>query len=103
MEKTTNITTTMEQFNGGNSKYMANGVNHGFSHCIIDTTNSFIIAYGTKDLAEKLLKVYDNENYIVVDMLTRGKVQAKVQAKLQAKEEKLRKQLEQLQQLTKAN
>lgn len=96
MATTQQLTTTTTNYTGGNSKYMANGVNHGYSHCIIDTTNNFIVAYCNDTTLPELLKAYNNTNYIGVHMLSNTKVNTKVQSKLQQKQQKLQQKLEQL-------
>jgi hypothetical protein len=95
---TTNTTNNPQQYTGGNTKYMVNGVNHMFTHCIINTQNNFIVCYGTQNNIQQLLKVYNNNNYIIVNMLSNTKVHTKVQQKTIQQQQKLQQKLQQLQQ-----
>lgn len=96
---TTNTTNNTQQFVGGNSKYMFNGVQHGFTHCIINTQNNFIVCYGTQQNINQLLKVYNNNSYVIVNMLNNGKVQNKVQTKYQQQQIKLQQKINQINQM----
>ena len=96
---TTTTTNTTNTTDIGNTKYQVNGINHGYSHCLIDTTNGFIVAYGNKDNIEAIKACYNCDNFVAVDMLGNTKVQSKIAKKAAERKAKLQAQLDKLQSL----
>lgn len=66
----------------GNSKYMLNGVKHGYNYCVMDITCGFIVAYATtEEQANNVLALYNRTELKVVNTKENERVQAKISAK----------------------
>lgn len=94
----TNNTTPTTAKATGNAKYQANAVNHGYSHCVLNNENGFIVAYGNKEQADKLLAIY-GKGFSVVAMLEDTRVSKKVSDKLAAKKARLEAQMAKLKEM----